>query len=55
MIKVLVNIPNPILELQHTPLAPKALQAKECAPALYSSVVFTSDSHLSVSRNLGVR
>jgi hypothetical protein len=30
------------------------LQARECAPTPYSFVVFTSDSHLSLSRRLGV-
>jgi hypothetical protein len=35
-----------------TPLYPsKVLQAKECAPTPYSSVVFSLDSHLSPSRS----
>jgi hypothetical protein len=29
---MLVNLPSPILELQHAPLPPKVLQVKECAP-----------------------
>jgi hypothetical protein len=36
------------------PSTPKVLQAKECAPTPYSSVVFTLDSHLSLSRGLVV-
>jgi hypothetical protein len=33
----------------------KMLGAKKRAPTFYSSVVFTLDSHLSLSRSLGVR
>ncbi len=54
--KLLVNLPSPILELQHAPLPPpKVLWAKEHAPTPYSSVVFALDSHLSLLRSLGVR
>jgi hypothetical protein len=34
------------------PLYPKVLRARERAPTLYFSVVFTLDSHLSLSRRL---
>ncbi len=37
------------------PFYPKVLRAKECASTPYSSIIFTSDSHLSLLRNLGVR
>ncbi len=32
---------------------PKVLQAEECAPTLYSSVVFTLDLRLSLLKSLG--
>jgi hypothetical protein len=35
-----------------TPLYPKVLRAKEHAPTPYLSTIFTSDSHLSLSRSL---
>jgi len=50
---MLVTLLSPISKLQHTPLPPKVLQAREHALTLCSSVVFTSDSHLSLSRSLG--
>jgi len=37
------------------PFTPKVLKARECAPTFYSFVVFTLDSHLSLSMNLGTR
>ncbi len=37
------------------PSIPKVLQVKEHAPTPYTSVVFTLDSHLSLSKSLGVR
>jgi hypothetical protein len=37
------------------PLYPKVLRAKEHAPAPYSSVIFTLDSHLSLLRSLEAR
>jgi len=55
VIEVLVNLPSPILELQHTPLPPEVLKARERAPTSYSSIVFILDSHLSLLRRLGVR
>ncbi len=51
---MLVTLLSPILELQHAPLPSKVLQAKERAPIFDSSVVFTLDSHLNLSRSLGV-
>ncbi len=45
----------PILELQHTPLPPKVLRAMERAPALDFFDVFTLNSHLSLSKSLGMR
>jgi hypothetical protein len=44
---MLVTLPNPIPELQHAPLPLKVLQARECAPTPYFSVIFSLDSHLS--------
>ncbi len=43
----------PISELQHAPLV--EMWTREHAPTLYSSAIFTSDSHLSLSRSLGAR
>ncbi len=51
---MLVTLPSPISELQHTPLPLKVLQAKECAPILCFFVNFSLDSHLSPLKNLGV-
>ncbi len=50
---MLVNLPNPIPEFQHTPLPPQVLRTKEHALTINSSIVFTSDSHLSISKSLG--
>ncbi len=51
---MLVIRPSPISELLHALLPPKVLRAKECATTSNSSIVFTLESHLSLSRNLGV-
>jgi hypothetical protein len=51
--KLLVILPSPIPELQHAPLAPKCYEPKECAPTPCFFVVFTSNSHLNISRSLG--
>jgi hypothetical protein len=51
---VLVILPSPILELQHTPLPPEVLQVNERALTPNTSVVFTLDSHLSLARSLGL-
>jgi hypothetical protein len=45
---MLVTLPNPHPEALARPFTPKVLRAKECVLALYSSVVFASDSHLSL-------
>jgi hypothetical protein len=46
--------PNPHPKaLAHT-FTPKVLQTKERTLTLYPSIVFTFDSQLSLSRNLGV-
>jgi hypothetical protein len=37
------------------PFTPKVLKGKERAPTPYSSVVFTSDLHLSLLKSLGAR
>ncbi len=50
---MLVVLPSPIPKLQHAPLTPKVLRARERALTPDSSVVFTLDSHLNLSRNLG--
>jgi hypothetical protein len=50
-----VILPSPILELQHTPLPTKMLPAREHAPTLDFSAIFTLDSHLSLSKSLGAR
>jgi hypothetical protein len=50
-----VTLPSPHPGALARPFTPKVLRTKEHALALYSSIVFTSDSHLSLSRSLGVR
>jgi len=52
---LLIILPSPISELQHAPLPLKVLRAKEHAPIPYFSIVFTSNSHLSLSKSLGAR
>ncbi len=52
---MLIIHPSSIPELQHTPLPPKVLRVRERAPTPNSSVVFTLDSHLSLSKSLGLR
>jgi len=37
---LLINLPGPILELQHALLPFEVLRAKECAPTFFPSVVF---------------
>jgi len=49
---VLVILPSPILELQHAPLPPKCFEPRSMSPTPYSSIVFTSDLHLNLSRSL---
>jgi hypothetical protein len=48
-----IILPNPIPELQHTPLPPKMLRAKEHAPTPCSSAIFTLDSHFESIKELG--
>jgi hypothetical protein len=50
---MLVIFPSPILKLQHAPLPPKVLRARECAPTPYSCVVFISNSHLESIKESG--
>jgi len=52
---VLVIFPNPIPELQHAPLPPKCYEPGSVSPTPYFSNVFTSDSHLNLSRSLRMR
>jgi hypothetical protein len=44
---------NPHPRALARPFIPKMLRTKECAPTPYSSVVFTSNSHLSLLMSLG--
>jgi hypothetical protein len=55
MNKLLVILPSPIPKLQHTPLPPPKCCEPRSMPQLDSFVVFTLDSHLSLSRSLGAR
>jgi hypothetical protein len=48
-----VTFPSPHPGAPTHPSTPKVLQAKECALTPYSFVIFTLDSHLSLSRSLG--
>jgi len=50
---VLVILPSPISELQHTLLLLKVLRTKERALIPRSSIVFNLDSHLSPLRSMG--
>jgi hypothetical protein len=52
---VLIILLNPIPELQHALLPPKCYEPKSMSPTLCSFVVFTLDSYLSLSGNLGMR
>ncbi len=52
---MLVTLPSPISELQHALLPLKVLQARECAPILCFSTIFSLDSHLNPLKSLGVR
>jgi hypothetical protein len=51
---MLVTFPSPHPGTPTHPSTPKVLRAREHAPILYSSGVFTSNSHLFLSRSLGV-
>jgi len=52
---VLFILPSPISELQHTPLPPQCCKLRSVSSTPCSFVVFTSDSHLNLSKSLGVR
>jgi hypothetical protein len=52
---MLVIFPSPHPGAPARPFTPKVLRARECAPTPHSFVVFTSNSHLSLSRSLGAR
>ncbi len=54
IIDSLVTHPSPHPGAPAHPFTPKVLQARECTPTLYPSVIFTLDSQLSLSRNLRV-
>jgi hypothetical protein len=49
---MLVTLPIPHPGAPTCPFTPKVLRAREFAPTHYSSVVFTSNSHLSLSKSL---
>jgi len=51
---VLFILPSPISELQHAPLPPKCCKSGSVSPTPYSFIVFTSYSHLNLSKSLGV-
>jgi hypothetical protein len=55
VIDLLVTLPSPYPGTPTCPSTPEVLQAKEHTPTLHSFVMFTLDSHLSLSRGLGVR
>jgi hypothetical protein len=49
-----IILPSPHPGALARPSTPKMLQAKKCAPMHYSFIIFTSNSHLSLFRNLGM-
>jgi len=55
IIELFVNIPSPHPRAPTRPSTPEVLQTMERAPTPYSSIVFTLDLHLSMSRRLGAR
>jgi hypothetical protein len=55
IIELLVNLFSPYPGIPTCPSTPEVLPMKECALIPYSFVVFTLDSHLSLSRSLGAR
>jgi hypothetical protein len=54
MIEMLVNLPSPIPELQHTPLLSKCYEPGNMPSTSYYFVVFILDSHLGLLRRLGM-
>jgi hypothetical protein len=55
VIKLLVNLPSPHLGAPARPSTPEVLRARERAPTLSPSVVFTFGFAVNPSRSLGVR
>ncbi len=53
--ELLVTFPSPHFETLADPCTPKMLRARERVPVPYPFVVFSLDSHLNLSRSLGVR
>jgi len=53
IINPLVNHFSPHPRAPASPSTPQVIQAKECTPTPYPSVVFTLNSQFSLSRNLG--
>jgi hypothetical protein len=51
----LITLPSAHPKALARPSTPKMIWTRECALAFYPSVVFTLDSHLSLSKSLGVR
>ncbi len=51
---MLVTLPNPYLGALARPSTFEVLRAKERTPTPHSFIMFTLDSHLSLSRSLGV-
>jgi hypothetical protein len=55
IIDLLVTHPSPHPRASTCPFTLKPLRANKLAPTPYPLIVFTWDSHLSLSRNLGMR
>ncbi len=53
--EMFVNLPSPILELQHTPLPPKCCESRSAPQLLLLPMSSPLDSQLNPSRSLGVR
>jgi hypothetical protein len=53
IIDLLVTPPSPHLRAQAHPSTPKVLRARECAPILYSSVVFTFRCEVESTKEFG--
>jgi hypothetical protein len=54
VIDLLVNLPSPHLRAPTHPSTPEVLQAKECAPILSSSIIFTFGLVVESIKKLGV-
>jgi hypothetical protein len=54
IIDLLVTLPSPHPEALTCPSTPKMLGTKKRTPTPHPSIVFTLDSHLNLSRSLGV-